>query len=92
MQSFGLPSMNNSNFGLNRTKEGVLSFAWYDAALKGITLPDGQAIYEICFQVIGQKGTTTYLQFSSNPTQIEVSMGEGVLIDLKTEGGKIEIR
>jgi hypothetical protein len=92
IQNYGLPSINGSNFGLNRTKEGILSFAWYDAGLKGITLPDGQVLYEICFQVIGQKGSTTTIQFTNTPTVIEVSMGKGVLIGLNTEGGKIEIR
>lgn len=92
IKGFSLPGLSSSNFGLNKTKEGFLTFSWYDPQLRGITKADGEQIYEVCFQVKAVSGTRTQLQFTSNPTTIEVSMGQGVLIELKTEGGKIEIR
>lgn len=92
IKGFSLPGLNINNFGLNKTKEGFFTFSWYDPQLRGVTKADGEQLYEVCFQVNASSGTKAQLQFTSNPTTIEVSMGRGVLIELKTEGGKIEVR
>ncbi len=91
VDNMNLPGMSINNFGLNRTNEGLLTFAWYDPQLIGITKSSGEQLYEVCFEASVTDAATTYLQFTSEPTVIEISMGSGVLIDLRTEGGKIEI-
>ena len=92
VKSTNLKGLSPQNFGTNRAKEGVLSLAWYDPQLQGVTLADGQSVYQICFEVIGEPGTRSYFKFTDVPTPIEVSMGRGVLIDFNSEGGKFEVR
>lgn len=92
VNALNLPNIDANNFGLNKTDEGIMTFAWYDQQLRGITLPDGESLYEVCFEAKASTGTTAYLQFISDPTVIEISMGDGILIDLRTEGGKIDIQ
>ncbi len=92
IKEFSLPGLSINNFGLNKAKEGFFTFSWYDPQLQGITKADGEQLYEVCFQVNAASGTKSQLQFTSNPTTIEISMGEGILIELKTEGGKIEVK
>ena len=87
-----LPGLSAQNFGSNKAKDGVLSLAWYDPQLRGITLPDGQTLYQVCFEVLGDAGTKSYLKFTDVPTPIEVSMGQGVLIGFNSEGGKFEVK
>jgi hypothetical protein len=92
IKGFSLSSLSINNFGLNKVKEGFLTFSWYDPQLRGITKADGEQLYEVCFQVNAASGTKSQLQFTNNPTTIEISMGQGILIGLKTEGGKIEVK
>ncbi|MEM9992296.1 MAG: hypothetical protein AAF738_11075, partial [Bacteroidota bacterium] len=92
IKGFALPGLSATNFGANRAAEGLLSLAWYDPQLRGITLPDGQILYQVCFDVIGEVGTKSYFKFTDVPTPIEISMGTGVLIGFNSEGGKFEVR
>ncbi len=92
VKSFKLAGLSAQNFGTNRAKEGLLSMAWYDPQLRGITMADGQTVYQICFDVIGDAGSKSYFKFTDVPTPIEVSMGQGILIGFKSEGGKFEVR
>lgn len=92
VQGFGLPGLNEQNFGKKQTNEGLLTFAWFDPQLGGINKSDGEVLYEVCFEVIGKTGQQTYLEFVSEPTLIEVSAAPGVLIDMKSEGSKLEIK
>ncbi|MEM0993156.1 MAG: cohesin domain-containing protein [Bacteroidota bacterium] len=91
ISNFGLPKLSAQNFGTQRAEEGILTFAWYDPNLQGISKADGSILYEVCFEVVGAKGTSTKLEFANEPTIIEVSKAPGTLIELQTEGGKVEI-
>jgi hypothetical protein len=92
VENFGLRGLSDQNFGTQRQKEGLLTTAWYDPQLRGISLPEGSVVYEVCFEVVGGKGETTKLSFVEEPTPIEVSNAQSVLIPLQTEAGKINIR
>jgi len=92
IQGFGLPNLSEQNFGQKQTDEGLLTFAWFDPQLQGINKSDGTVLYEVCFDVVGKAGQQTFLEFVNEPTLIEVSAAPGVLINLKTEGSKLEIR
>ncbi|MEL6718081.1 MAG: cohesin domain-containing protein [Bacteroidota bacterium] len=92
VQGFGLPNLSEQNFGKTQTNEGLLTFSWFDQQLRGISKADGTVLYEVCFEVVGEAGQQTYLEFINEPTLIEVSIAPGLLIDLKTEGSKLEIR
>ncbi|MEM9888960.1 MAG: cohesin domain-containing protein, partial [Bacteroidota bacterium] len=91
VKSFALPNLTTQNFGTQDVQKGILTFAWYDPKLQGINRTDGTALYEICFEAVGSSGTNTHIKFVNEPTVIEVSKAPGILIDLQTEGGKVEV-
>lgn len=90
--NFNLPQLSQRNFGLQKRKDGLLTFAWYDPKLRGISLPEGTVLYELCFKVIGGKGSVARLSIVNQPTVIEVSNAQSQLLPLQTEMGKINIR
>jgi len=92
IQNFGLKDLNERNFGLKQVNEGVMTTAWYDQQLRGVSLADGAALYEVCFDVIGDTGTTTFIEFVNEPTIIEVSVAPGNIVKMQSEGGKLDIR
>ncbi|HMO38465.1 MAG TPA: gliding motility-associated C-terminal domain-containing protein [Saprospiraceae bacterium] len=74
-----LTGLESGSFNAN-INAGRLSFAWFDTALDGATVPDGATLFEICFNVIGTLGQRSLLTFSNEPTPILV--GDTSLTDL----------
>ncbi len=56
------------------TTPGTISIVWFDQNLTGITRTSGTRIFEICFNVIGQNGTTTEIEFSDLPPTLEMDV------------------
>ena len=65
-----LPNLGPVNFNLTTTDDGYLSFQWLDATLAGVTLPDGAALFSLCFTAGDQAGSSP-VSVSSVPTLIE---------------------
>ena len=64
-----LPGLGATNFNAEPGQEFV-SFAWVNSDLTGITLPQGEVLFELCFNagtVEGSSGIT----FTNSPTEIE---------------------
>ncbi len=59
-----------SNFG--NPNLSSLTFSWQDAGLSNVDLPDSTTIFQLCLDVIGQLGECSPVEFSSNPTNIEI--------------------
>ncbi len=91
IRNYGLDGMDNRNFGTHILEKGILTFSWYDQALRGVTKEDGFKLYELCFDAIGDAGSETQVDFSSKPTVVEISNSSSVFLDLRTETGKISI-
>lgn len=91
LQGFGLPGMDERNFGRHLIEKGIMTFSWYDQNLRGLTRDDGTVLYELCFSAIGEAGSETTLQFSSKPTVVEISNAASNFLDLRTDTGKITI-
>lgn len=51
MSSFGLP-------GVGVNPAGEIKISWFDQQVQGVTVPDGTTIFELCFTVLAQSGTT----------------------------------
>lgn len=92
LQNFKLVQLNQANFGLTQVKEGKLGISWYDAGVKGISQPDGQVLYQICFEVIGAAGASSPIRISSDPVTIEVSNSESRILGIPTGKGKITVK
>lgn len=91
VKNFKLPAMNAQNFGAHKAENGVLTFAWYDPNIRGITLPDDSVIYQVCFEAIGKSGSIASLKFANEPTVQEVSNASGELIPLNSIKGRVKV-
>lgn len=91
LRGFNLRGLSEQNFGLHKVEEGMLTFSWYDAALRGITLPDGTSLYQMCFEVKAAPGTKTWVRFVDYPTVFEVSNKYSELIGLQPLNGTVRV-
>lgn len=92
VDNFGLPWLSPSNFGTQKTQEGLLTVVWIDNALRGITRTDGQPIYEICFKVKAGRGQEAYIGFTESPTPFEVVNQSEQVIMLNALPGGVQIQ
>ncbi len=74
---FGEDTQIDNFFGRNNTSRGMLSFLWYDAALRGFDLADSTAIFSVIFDVIGNSGSTTGLTFTDDLADRIVAVPSG---------------
>ncbi len=74
LQNFNpnVTNLSSNNFGTNNASNGQLTFAWFDLTLTGVTLSDGDPIFSICFNAIGELDEHTPLQFTNSPTAVEI--------------------
>jgi gliding motility-associated-like protein len=67
------------DFDVTMTDNGTLTFSWANNGepctnmAPGVTLPDGDVMFEICFTGIGNYGDITELTIDSDPVPIEVT-------------------
>ncbi|GJM35368.1 MAG: hypothetical protein DHS20C18_43690 [Saprospiraceae bacterium] len=91
---FNLSGLSEAQFGTptgtNMTVPGVITLAWVDNTLAGVTVPDGGEIFEICFNIIGS--TTTTVNITGSPTSIEVTdSDEQNVTPVNTESGTVNL-
>lgn len=91
LKNFKLPFLDEADFGQHITKDGLLTSAWLDDALKGVSVPDGTAIYQICFDVIGKSGDESFVKIADRPTPVEVANLREKIIPMKKEKGAVTI-
>ncbi|MCI5082233.1 MAG: gliding motility-associated C-terminal domain-containing protein [Saprospiraceae bacterium] len=65
-----LPDLSNASFF--NTGSGAVTFTWADLSFQGETLPDGETVFEICFDIIGGLGECSPLAITGDPTAIEI--------------------
>ncbi len=92
LKEFRLPYMSNENFGTTLAPEGKLTAVWIENSLKGISLPEGAAIYQVCFKAVGNPGQSTEISVSGNPTPIEVVTVGDKVWGIEAQKGKIAIQ
>ncbi len=90
-QNLNLTGLATSNFNTNTP--GVITVSWLDPAVAGITLNNGEVIYEICFDAIGANNcnNSTQLSFTGDPTPIEVIDKDGNEVDFNSSPGVVSI-
>ncbi|MCB9081470.1 MAG: T9SS type A sorting domain-containing protein [Lewinellaceae bacterium] len=67
--NFGL-KMSKENFGLQAKATGLLSFQWYDEALKGVSLANGATMFSLYFTIKGVAGDSSPIKFVDTPTNV----------------------
>jgi hypothetical protein len=69
---FGFDLSYDDNFGREQTSGGILRFAWFNAALTGIDLPDSTTLFTVQFKVRGAESSKSPIAFIDEPTTREV--------------------
>jgi len=91
LADFGLT---RGNFKLTNLASGRLELEEWDSPTpEGVTLPDGSSIFEICFRVVGDLGTTSPIFFPAptSPTPVFMQNGNGQELDTDPIDGKVTV-
>lgn len=86
VRSFGLQGMSSQSFGAHLVNQGALTFSWYDPSLRGFSKPEGHRLYEVCFEAVGEPGSSSKFEFGGKPTMVEIANSVGVFLELRGEG------
>jgi gliding motility-associated-like protein len=90
--NFNLQGLTINNFGTpnNGQTPGTITFSWTDGDFSGENVPDGTAIYEICFTTLFDNGTTPVV-FSNSPVILEVINSSDEEVQADTDNGSVTI-
>lgn len=88
----GLPGLAAGNFGTQATAQGILTFSWYDAEVKGISYENGHKLYDVCFDAIGAAGSKSKFEFADAPVIIEITNAASQFLDLNGTAATVEVR
>ncbi|MEO1260854.1 MAG: cohesin domain-containing protein [Bacteroidota bacterium] len=91
IRNFGLPGMTIDNFGARAADKGILAYSWFDADVQGISMPDGTKLYDVCFETIGESGTSSTVEFADAPVVIEISNSASQFLGIDGTNGRVSI-
>lgn len=92
IKNFRLPGMSKDNFGSNQSAQGILTTLWLDNSIKGVDLPNGTPMYQLCFKVKGKAGTSSSVQIVQKPTPFEAINKFEQFVPLSGVSGKVTVR
>jgi gliding motility-associated-like protein len=73
VQAFGIPFLAQASFGEGNAANGSLGVVWTNDEGLGTSVPNGDVLFEICFEIIGDVGQSTLMTFDGFPTAVEVT-------------------
>jgi gliding motility-associated-like protein len=80
------------NFGVpSQIGAGNISVNWFSQSITPVALPNGEALFEVCFTALGDDGDVSDITFSSDVTPIEISDSNGDVIPFNSEPGTITV-
>lgn len=73
LTNFNLPGLSISNYGTpdNGQTPGTITMSWLDNTFAGVTVPDGDPIFELCLNVTADNAIAA-VNFSGTPVAIEI--------------------
>jgi|GEM_PF-6232874 len=86
-----LAGFGSGNLGTLNADDGVLTVVWTDAGADGETLPDGTTLFELCFNVIGDPGSTGTITFGGAPLGIDIENKDGEVVPATFGDGVITV-
>ena len=86
VQSFGLPDLTAATFNTDGAPNGAIAMAWFDNSAQGVTLMDGDILFEVCFNAVGTDGMSTVIAFTDTPTQREAATANVTVPFTQTDG------
>ena len=76
-----------TNGSVVNSQPGVLRVAWADNFANGTTVPDGSAVYTVCFRVLSTD--LTLVSFGGSPTAIEFENEDDIIDDFTLLNGQV---
>ena len=67
-----MPGLNTNSFNEDQVNNGQFAFVWPSLGITATTLANDESLFQICFNVIGALGTSSPVQFTDSPTDIQV--------------------
>lgn len=91
--NFVNPDLNNLDllFGTVGTDALTTSFFYLSGGAASLTVPDGDILFEICFNVLGPVGSTSPITIDGNPTIIDVYDGGNVYLGFVPMAGSVTV-
>lgn len=89
---FGFDLSYDDNFGRDQASSGILRFAWFNASLAGINLPDSATLFSVDFQVVGDPASSSPIAFRDQPTAREVYDTSFAIIPAEFNDGSLMIQ
>lgn len=83
-------NLSTANFG-NISNQGAITFSWIDPTVSGVTLPDNEIIFSLCFLPITAGNVTTPISFENTPTAIEILDVNDQILNAVFNSGSITI-
>lgn len=87
--NFNLKDLNAGTFNVNNNT-GIITVAWFDNSTVGVTVPDGTRIFDICFDIVGNPGQTSGVNFSNQPIRIEFTNPQ-MEVPATTTNGRVTV-
>lgn len=81
----------NLGVGEFLANSGILTFSWLDPMLQGVSPPDGTAIFQICFDAVGNPGDVSPINFEGSPTPFEFVSGSGLPLNFSPTAGSVTV-
>jgi|APTNR8051073442_1049403.scaffolds.fasta_scaffold00429_22 hypothetical protein len=89
---FNLKSLDANDFGARLAAQGALTSAWIEDSLRGVSVPAGTVIYQVCFDVKAPAGTTALVKFHNDPTPYEVIDRNEAILRFEGVDGKVTVK
>lgn len=85
----GISDLDLSDFNL--VDSSTLTFQWAESASAGQSIPDGQSLFEIRFELIGPDCFASSLLFSNNPVSISAQDENSCTVNLNLINGSVNV-
>ncbi len=83
----GLPGVAANSMS---AENGALSFVWF-LENNGVSLADNASVFDICFDVIGNTGSSTNIEIVNQPVPVEVANESGVSLPFFVRSGRVTV-
>ncbi|PHN07058.1 cohesin domain-containing protein [Flavilitoribacter nigricans] len=86
VNNMNLSDLSQTNFSFPATAPQYpdrLRVVWFDQSTNSVDVPDNTVIFSVCFDVVGEVGTSSPILFDDTPTDIEFAARIGGEIDTK---------
>jgi len=88
------PSFTGANINTSGSASGISTFSFSSPSPGGVSMPDGDLFFRLCFTVVGPGGSSTQVDFTGTPTTIDVlanNNGMFTPMNLVTQGGNVTV-